>query len=250
MHVTVGLEAFAALRRPVEPANVDDRRFREALALRFGSSEWSGMGTETWIAIVGAGISFAAAGIAVWQARLAKDQARTAKDSSVSARRQAEAAEKQVQLMQRQIEGEERNRLDAEKPIFTVEHGEVADDDNSQRCVGLRLTQDKGTSLSNVRVSVVETSVKGIRLVRDSWDALTAIDLGTSADRAVHRLWIALEYNYVDPLQVTVRIEATARDSGASWSSERVIFPTQLPPEPRAQTGRMRRPTGRGAFTP
>ncbi|MFD5085008.1 hypothetical protein ACFWOG_20505 [Kitasatospora sp. NPDC058406] len=207
------------------------------------------MNVEGWTAIGGAIISALGAATAIWQARLAKGQARTAEDSASSARRQATAAERQVQLMQRQIEAEEQDRLDAGKPDFRVENGEIAEDDNNQPCVGLRLTQVKGPALSTVRVSVQGNYVANIRRLRDEWGESRTLDLGESANGAALRAWIGLEYRHAELVEITIRVEATARDSGVSWSSEQVVAAKHLPPEPMYQPRHMRRP-GRDPFTP
>ncbi|SOE31763.1 hypothetical protein SAMN05442782_8696 [Streptomyces sp. OK228] len=151
--------------------------------------------------------------------------------------------------MQRQIEGEERDRLDADRPVFVAEHGEIGEDDYGQRRVGVRLIQDGGTALSSVRVTVSGTYVEGIRTDADSSGAVSSMDLGSSADGTVHRLWVGVEHEYVSPVTITFRIDSTARDTDATWTRDLALNASPLP-DPSPYRSRVTREVVRRPFAP
>ncbi|WP_329138136.1 hypothetical protein OG552_29700 [Streptomyces sp. NBC_01476] len=190
------------------------------------------MSTEAVVAIAGAGVSAVAAGVAIWQALVAKEQARTAEDSALSARRQADAAEAQVQLMQRQIDGEEAERHDTKGPSFTFNDRRIDEDRWGQPRATVLLVQDSGPALSRVLVTASGQYVTGIRVDPDEMAAQPSLDFGGSSAGTALEICVGIEYRHVLPVQVTLRIDCTARGTGATWTRD-VAGSVQRPPERR-----------------
>ena len=205
-------------------------------------------GTEA--AIASAAISAVAAGIAIWQARIAESQADLAKDSADSAKRQAAAAEEQVEIMRMQLAGEEADRIDGQRPRFTIEPGYVSWEDVNFPRGELTIRQVGGVALSNVVVTVSGEYVSGLRgepIYDEHSEAdyarVSRLELGSMSDGDDVSIHIDLEYEHVTPVRIELELECVAREGDYTWTVHRVAK-LDRSPEPTPTLG----PRGRRRF--
>ena len=210
------------------------------------------MDGATLAAVILDAITVPASGAAIWVAWIAKGDAKESKVAAAAAGRTADAMEEQVKLLKDRFAAEERDRLAPFKPRFIVESGEVAEDSGGQPRVGIRITQDGGVALKNVKLTVSGPDIEGIGADREEVPNKLEIDFGPSVDGTVHRAWIAAEYNSSLPLSITLRIDAKARDSEEEWPLDMAVQ-ADRPPERvrRYQTAIIRpRPVADAPFEP